>query len=62
MRWLFVLLLAVLSLTALSSSSEARDPCRAAPEFGPDATVCDGGGPPGWNYLNPVWVPGLSAD
>ena len=35
--------------------------CRTAPEFGPDAIVCDGGGPPGWNVL-PIRLPMLSKD
>lgn len=35
--------------------------CRPAPEFGPDAIVCDGGGPPGWNVL-PIRLPMLSKD
>lgn len=35
--------------------------CRPAPEFGPDAIVCDGGGPPGWNVL-PIRLPMLSKE
>lgn len=47
------------------SQQEAPTPqpkeCRPAPEFGPDAIVCDGGGPPGWNVL-PIRLPMLAKD
>ena len=47
------------------SQQEAPTPlpkeCRPAPEFGPGAIVCDGGGPPGWNVL-PIRLPMLSKD
>jgi len=57
-----ILLAVAVAAMMRPGGSEARDFCKPAPEYGPDAVVCDGGGVPGWNYLHSVRVGGVARD